>query len=588
MIAKHVPMRSLGKSDFAGLVRYITDEQSKDHRLGQVQVTNCAAGSVRDAITEVLATQQTNTRAKGDKTYHLIVSFRAGEQPSDETLRVIEERISAGLGYGEHQRVSAVHNDTDNLHLHIAINKIHPIRNTIHEPYYPHRTLAELCTILERDYGLERDNHEPRQRGAAARAADMERHAGIESLVGWIKRECLDEIRGAQTWAELHQVMRENGLELRARGNGLVIEAGDGTTVKASTVGRDLSKPALEKRLGGFQTPERQEAQRTRRSYRKDPMRLRVDTTALYARYKDEQKGLAAKRAEALAGAKRRKDRAVENAKKAASVKRAAIKLMGGERLTKKLLYSQASAALRADLDAIRKGYDQERAKLYQDFQRRQWADWLKQEAMKGNGQALDTLRAREAAQGLKGNTIEGRGQAKPDHAPVIDNITKKGTIIYRAGSSAVRDDGDRLQVSRESDQAGVQNALRMAMERYGDHIAVNGSPEFKARVIRAAVDSALPITFTDPGLEKRRQALANQARRPSVPPVGREPPPHRRNSLRTLNQLEGLRIEGEAAQPPVPTQKPAGISEQEQRKAKLRAEAEAKKAQRQGKRRGR
>ena len=98
MIAKHVPMRSLGKSDCAGLVRYVTDAQSKDHRLGQVQVTNCAADTVRDAITEVLATQQANTRAKGDKTYHLIVSFRAGEQPSTATLRAIEERICAGLG----------------------------------------------------------------------------------------------------------------------------------------------------------------------------------------------------------------------------------------------------------------------------------------------------------------------------------------------------------------------------------------------------------------------------------------------------------------------------------------------------------
>ena len=54
MIAKHVAMRSLGKSDFADLAKYITDAQSKDHRLGHVQVTNCEAHSVRDAITEVL------------------------------------------------------------------------------------------------------------------------------------------------------------------------------------------------------------------------------------------------------------------------------------------------------------------------------------------------------------------------------------------------------------------------------------------------------------------------------------------------------------------------------------------------------
>lgn len=55
MIAKHVPMRSLGKSDFAGLVKYITADQAKEHRIGEVRLTNCAAHTVRDAVTEVHA-----------------------------------------------------------------------------------------------------------------------------------------------------------------------------------------------------------------------------------------------------------------------------------------------------------------------------------------------------------------------------------------------------------------------------------------------------------------------------------------------------------------------------------------------------
>lgn len=595
MIAKHVPMRSLGKSDFAGLVNYVTDAQSKDHRLGQVQITNCDAVSVQDAITEVLATQHTNTRAKGDKTYHLIVSFRAGEQPSADTLRAIEERICAGLGYGEHQRVSAVHNDTDNLHIHIAINKIHPTRHTMHEPYYSHRALAELCTALERDHGLEKDNHEPRQRGAEGRAADMERHAGVESLVGWIKRECLDEIKGAQSWQELHQVMRDNGLELRERANGLVIEAGDGTMVKASTLARDLSKPKLEARLGPFEaSPERQTRTKAKRQYQKDPIRLRVNTVELYAQYKDAQQHLTATRVGALAEAKRRKDRAIENAKKVAATRRAAIKHLTDGRLTKRLLYSQASAALRADLEAISKHHDQERAVIYQAHSRRTWADWLKQQAQAGNRQALDALRAREAAQGLKGNTIQGDGRGKPGHVPVIDTITKKGTIIYRAGGSAVRDDGERLAVSSQADRSGVVAALRLAMERYGERITVSGSVEFKAVVIRAAVDAQLPITFADPALESRRQAEAMKAqakRRPDVPPVGQEPPPHRRHGLRTLSQLDGLHIEGEAQRPAqVPTTSaptPARVqksapSELEQREARIRAQMEAKRARRQ------
>jgi hypothetical protein len=512
VIAKHVPMRSLAKSDFAELVEYITDEQDKAERLGQITATNCEAATMQAVIGEVLATQRQNTRAAGDKTFHLLVSFRPGERPTPEILKAIEERICAGLGYGDHQRVSAVHHDTDNLHLHIAINKIHPERHTMHEPFQSYRTLAELCATLERDYGLEKDNHQSRRSVAEGRAADMERHAGVESLVGWVRRECLEEMRGAQSWTELHQVMKENGLELRERGNGLVVEAADGTLVKASTIARELSKPGLEARLGPFEAPpERQAPPKIRRQYDKAPIRLRVNTVELYARYKAEQQTLTAARADALTKARRRKDRAVEDAKRANRLRRATIKVVDSKGISKKVLYSQASTALRDRLAEIHKEYAKEREKLYQGFQRRAWADWLKQEALQGNAEALTALRAREAAQGLKGNTVAGRGEAKPGHAHVQDNITKKGTIIFRAGQSAVRDDGDKLQVSREATREGVQAALRLAMERYGNQITVNGTPEFKAQAIRAAVDSQLPITFADPALELRRQQLLNK-----------------------------------------------------------------------------
>ncbi|CAG9194785.1 TraI/MobA(P) family conjugative relaxase [Burkholderia vietnamiensis] len=549
MIAKHVPVRSLGKSDFAGLVKYITADQAKEHRIGKVRLTNCAAPTVRDAVIEVLATQQANTRAKSDKTYHLLVSFRAGEQPDAATLEAIEARICAGLGFGDHQRVSAVHHDTDNLHVHIAINKIHPTRNTIHEPYYPHRTLAELCDVLERSYGLQHDNHAPRRCGAESRAADMERHSGIESLVGWIKRECLEEIRGARSWADLHQVMRANGLEIRARGNGLVIETGNGTQIKASTLGRDFSKAKLEGRYGPFEALSvRQADVPSKRQYQKDPIRLRVNTVELYAKYQIAQQRATADRAIALAELRRQKEKQIENAKRKGQARRSAITLWGGGRLTKKVLYAQANGALKSELEAI---YTQHRVacqRLYEQYRRHTWADWLKQEALQGSAEALTALRAREAAQGLNGSTIKAKGQPQPGYAPVIDNITKTGKIIYRAGSTAVRDDGDRLQVSEKAGQEGVQQALRLAADRYGDRITVAGSAEFKARVIRAAIDMRLPITFDDPSMERLRQQYMTasqpaRASRPAVKPVGQEPPPQARNRLRTLSQLEALSI---------------------------------------------
>ena len=585
MIAKHVPMRSLGKSNFADLANYLTDEQSKEHRLGAVNVTNCESANLKAAIEEILATQHINTRAKSDKTYHLIVSFRAGEEISDDVLKAIEDRICAGLGFGEHQRVSAVHTDTDNLHIHIAINKIHPEKGTIHEPYYPHRTLSELCELCERDYGLERDNHMPNKRGAAGRAQDMERHAGVESLVGWIKRECLTEIRAATTWEQLHKVLGENGLTLRERGNGLVFESSDGTAVKGSTLSRDLSKPALEAKFGAFISSSGEGKSKAKRTYDKKPVRSRVNTTELYARYRKEQKNLTADRAEALERARRNKDKAVENARRANSLRRATIKVVDSKGINKKVLYAQAFSAYRAKLDTIHQEYAKERELLFKGFQRRTWADWLKHEAQNGNQQALNALRARDSAKGLQGNTITGQG-----------------TIIYRAGQSAVRDDGDRLQVSANADREALTAALKIATERYAGRITVNGTPEFKAQMIRAAVDSQLPITFADPGLELRRQELLNKKeqddarrrepddrgradrrsdgrdgsrttahsrndgggnnprpagrersaggvdttrdnRKPNVGRIGRVPPPESKNRLRALSKLGVVRI---------------------------------------------
>jgi hypothetical protein len=158
LIAKQVALRFARKGDFADLVRYITDAQGKAQRVGRVVVvTNCTSHNPLDAAIEVRLTQQLNTRSAADKTYHLIVSFRVGEHPSAEVLQAIEQRLCEGLGFGDHQRVSASHHDTDNLHVRIAINKVHPTRHTVHAPYYDHTTLGKLCEELETSYGLQTD-----------------------------------------------------------------------------------------------------------------------------------------------------------------------------------------------------------------------------------------------------------------------------------------------------------------------------------------------------------------------------------------------------------------------------------------------
>src|ERR1700722_6206063 len=128
-------MKSPQKNRFGKLVTYLLDPQGKKKtRVGEVVSTNCVSTDTTWASREVAATQWLNTRAKSARTYHLIVSLKDGANPDAQTLRMIGERFCKALGYAEHQRISAGPHETDNVHIHVAINKIHPTTFTLHNP----------------------------------------------------------------------------------------------------------------------------------------------------------------------------------------------------------------------------------------------------------------------------------------------------------------------------------------------------------------------------------------------------------------------------------------------------------------------
>jgi len=513
MIAKHVPMKVTRKSDFGGLVRYITSAQGRDERVGAVTITNCGSDDPFDAADDVMLVQQANTRSNADKTYHLIVSFRPGETPSPEVLREIEQRICAGLGYGDHQRISAAHHDTDNLHLHIAINKVHPERHTVHSPLRDYRTLAELCDKLETEFNLERDNHTARKRGGEGRAADMEQIAGLESLIGWVQRTCADEIKAADSWQALHATMAANGLSMQARGNGLVVTAENGPSIKASSIARDLSKKALEDRLGPFVAADGTRAQpAAKRAYEPRPMASRVNTAELFARYREQQKNRSAARSAELAAAATKRVAGMEAVKRAARLRRAAIRLAGGTGLMRRMSYTFTSRASQQAIDKITEAYRRERERINARNTRKGWHDWLQAEAKAGNVEALAAMRAREGQKHKPGNAVKASPVALHaiSDAERADHVTKRGTIIYRTPGAAVRDDGNSLHVSRGAEVEGIAAALRIAQSLYGKELTIAGSAEFKERVAQAAARAALPITFDDPALERRRQALVS------------------------------------------------------------------------------
>lgn len=547
MIVRHIPMKAIKKSNFSGLIEYMTNEHGKQERVGEIRITNCQSDEVEWAIHEVQATQALNQRAKGDKTYHLLISFPAGEIPSPDVLHDIENKICASIGYGMHQRISVVHYDTDNFHIHVGINKIHPIRHTLHEPYLAYKKLGEIATQLEIEHGLQQVNHIPHKVGSENRADDMEHHAGIGSLLNWIKLECLEQLHAANNWSKFHNILEQHGLELRERGNGLVIVDGSEVGVKASSVSRDFSKTKLERKFGsfeksasnrlksippiikktsiarvGYKPPPRSQNQlynlgqlqsiafEQESHYSPQPVHMKMNTTILYAKYQEEQKNAKLNCTSEISRARSRKNQLIESAKRNGRLKRAAIKLIRGVGVHKKSLYALASQGVKTNIEQAHNKYLKEREAIYLKYQRCAWADWLKLKATEGDVGALKALRSREMRQNIKGNLFSGLKVQNNELTPEImpDNITKTGTIIYRVGTCAIRDDGELINISRGSSTEGIQAALHMAIKRYGERITVNGSEAFKEQIVQVAANLKLNIIFDNHKLELRRQHL--------------------------------------------------------------------------------
>ncbi|HAU1321518.1 TPA: relaxase/mobilization nuclease domain-containing protein [Legionella pneumophila] len=508
MIIRHIPMKKTRLSSFSGLVKYLCNQQNKQERVGKVRLSNCNSLDPIWAVQEVLATQAKNQRATGDKTYHMLISFAPGENPSPQVLWEIEDRVALSIGFKEHQRISVVHHDTDNLHIHVAINKIHPQTFNMIEPYRAYKTFAEVASQLEIELGLQITNHQTRKNRSENFADDMEHHSGIESLINWMKRHCKEKIEAARSWKEIHSILAEHGLMIRVKANGFVFCNPQGMTVKVSSISRTFSKNNLESKLGPFVSSYSEGDAPESKVYRYEPLNKKVLGSALYATYKHEKlhnKHIISDKLKNLGEARAK---LIEKAKKRGRIKRATLKLMNLSKVQKKFLYSHINKTLLNEIDNIRKNYAKERSRLLYSHQNKTWADWLKQKAQSGDQDALVAMRYRNR----KNNhdyTISGADSVFTNlNFGQIDSITKEGTEIYKKDNSVIRDNGKEIIISKGGSIPALKEALEMARQRYGDCISVNGSPLFKKIILQIVIQYQMPITFADLDLENQRQKL--------------------------------------------------------------------------------
>jgi hypothetical protein len=300
-----------------------------------------------------------------------VISFRPKEEVIPSILKKIEQDVCNSLNFTEHQRISVIHNDTDNLHIHIAINKIHPEKYSFHEPFRAYKALNHLSSVIEKKYGLQKDNHtKVIQKHISYLAKDMESHSAFQSLGTWIQQTCLQSLLKAKTWNQFHTIMDCHGLLLKKKANGFIIQSTH-ISIKASSIDPNLSKNKLELQLGIFQENQSISSIQPHTIYQKQPIEQSSQINILYAKYQQEQLNRLITNNNQKKELTKKKAKLFLAAKKVFQLKKNFIFLIKKNSITKKILLKQAQKQYHDSLKKIQKS-------LKQKIEKKQtWKEWL-------------------------------------------------------------------------------------------------------------------------------------------------------------------------------------------------------------------
>ena len=241
-----IPKASRGKG-FKGVVDYITNPE----KAVRIEVRGLASAAT--AAKEMRAVAERSERVE-KPVYHLSLSWAPGEKVTNDEMIEAADKVSERLGLGDHQRIYAIHADTDHPHIHIAANRVNPETGKAVKLNHDYKRASEVCRELEKERGW-RPAVEPGKIGRTTTDAEIqrERRDGRLPFAHVAEEQAKEAFAQAKGWDDLADRLAKSGLRVEAQDHGarkgLVVT--DGTErAKASAFGRENSRAKLEARFG--------------------------------------------------------------------------------------------------------------------------------------------------------------------------------------------------------------------------------------------------------------------------------------------------------------------------------------------------
>ena len=229
---------------------------------------------------EMLALARDAPRSR-DPIVHWVLSWHEDEEPTPAQVEELVDLLLEELDVAEHQAIYGLHADTDNRHLHVMLNRVHPdtLRAVEINGGFDIKALHRACARIEHAQGWRAERNacyrvnaandiEPRARAAAERMArppqrlvDAEHRSGEQSAARMAIEEGAPLIEAAKSWEALHRALAERDMRYVRSGSGAAVQVGE-VFVKASAVSRKATLKRVEERLGPYRAPPAADASR--------------------------------------------------------------------------------------------------------------------------------------------------------------------------------------------------------------------------------------------------------------------------------------------------------------------------------------
>ena len=511
MIGKIPNKRKDGNSSFRDLISYCTvKDPIKIAHVGYQHVL-----SPETAATEMEALALCNKRCK-DPVFHLVLSWREMENPSNAQVDEAVHIALQELDLQDCQALWVLQRDTENPHLHVIVNRIHPETTKTITPAngwtYKAVELAARKIELAQGWEIEQngfyhvtedgqivEKKNSGNRSISQNAKDAEVHTAIKSGERIAQEIAAPIMRQAANWQQLHEHLAKEGIAFEKKGSGAILHIGT-TIVKASTAGRDISLSKLCERLGAYEPRPENVAVADRQP---EPTR-KVEESGVksdWERYTSARSQYYTDKSDALAALKERQKKeraALRDTQKTERTDAFAGSWKGRGALLNRQRSIMAAKQKGEQLDLAdlhKKEMETFRRQLPRRFVN--FKSWLED----GDKKRTPILQFRYPNQGsIIAGPNDDTVPLKSDLRLFKPKIGNKGGVAYIAEGSQEAgfiDYGKKIILSEKSGDAEILAALQLANQKWGS-ADIQGSEAYRKKCVALAAAHNLRISNPD------------------------------------------------------------------------------------------